>query len=303
MKPSGTSSVPQRARRSAVEWTPPKLVASATSSQRVEEGLGALGGGEREADERPEWRHLPARHSADRAGWTTSSTSSRSRSARGERRRVRARSARAAARAWASERWASQASNAPGMEPDCERQRRSADGPLAVANGEGAEQDVGVPARLLVPLSIGEVGAERERLLAERRQRACCRPRASAPAACAASDTAAMSHTSSRGFDGVSNHTSARARRGRAQLASVERGRRSWTADARAAPAAPPRRARTPGIAVAAGRRAGGRAAAWTGAPRVRAAMPEAKTTDSPPVELAERAPPAASRCGFSSRP
>jgi hypothetical protein len=33
MNPSGTSSVDQRARRSAVEWTPPKLVASLTSSQ------------------------------------------------------------------------------------------------------------------------------------------------------------------------------------------------------------------------------------------------------------------------------
>ncbi len=33
MKPSGTASVPQRARRSAVEWTPPKLVASATRVQ------------------------------------------------------------------------------------------------------------------------------------------------------------------------------------------------------------------------------------------------------------------------------
>jgi hypothetical protein len=32
MKRSVTSSVPQRARRSAAEWTPPKLVASATSS-------------------------------------------------------------------------------------------------------------------------------------------------------------------------------------------------------------------------------------------------------------------------------
>src|SRR5688572_15442406 len=35
MKPSDTASVPHRARRSAVVWTPPKLVASATSDAAV----------------------------------------------------------------------------------------------------------------------------------------------------------------------------------------------------------------------------------------------------------------------------
>ena len=58
MKPSATASVPQRARRSAVEWTPPKLVASATSSSAGEEALRALGAVEREADERAERLHL-----------------------------------------------------------------------------------------------------------------------------------------------------------------------------------------------------------------------------------------------------
>ena len=62
MKPSPTASLPQRARRSALECRPPKLVASATSSQAVEEGVGAGLRADVEADDRA---HAGPAHVAD----------------------------------------------------------------------------------------------------------------------------------------------------------------------------------------------------------------------------------------------
>ena len=61
-KPSDTSSPRQRARRSAVEWTPPKLVASAISSAAARKRLARSARAEVEGDDHPVAVHLPARH-------------------------------------------------------------------------------------------------------------------------------------------------------------------------------------------------------------------------------------------------
>ena len=174
MKPSATASVPQRARRSAVEWTPPKLVASATSSRSARKRCARSAPSSVKPTSGPKdciWRAAIAWCGwSARPGWRTSSTSGRSRS----------QSARASAFAlWrssrrasvASERCSSQASNGPG-----DRRRpasgaaRSARGPLGVADGDRAEDEVGVAGQRLGGAEHRGVGAEVERALAERRR-------------------------------------------------------------------------------------------------------------------------------------
>ena len=62
MKPSGTASPPQRARRSAQVHVPPKLVASVIQLRRSEEGLRRSLVRKIEAQHRAEVLHLPLRH-------------------------------------------------------------------------------------------------------------------------------------------------------------------------------------------------------------------------------------------------
>ena len=210
MKPSSTASVPQRPRRSAVECTPPKLVASATSSQRGEEALRALRALQREADERAGERHLARGAPPGRVA----------------RRRDVARSRRSRPRRPRSR------SSAPGggqrgqravREPGLERRPRSRPtgcaapqrlSPGGIGDGDRAEQDVGVPGQALVPESIASAPNASGRWPSG--VQTVLSTASSAPAACAAAATAAMSTTSSRGFDGDSIHTSAApsARRG-----------------------------------------------------------------------------------------
>ena len=138
MKPSATASVPQRARRSAVECTPPKLVASATSSQRGEEALRALGARQREADERPAeariWRAATAWAGVVREPRVRTSSTPRRRAAAGQRQRVRALALEPQRRASRASGAASQASNGAGdrARPAC-ASARSALGQLGVA--------------------------------------------------------------------------------------------------------------------------------------------------------------------------
>ena len=168
MKPSGTASVPQRPRRSAVECTPPNVVASATSSQRVEERLRLLGARQREAHQRPErriWRAATAWPEWPRAG---------------VRRRPRPASAPATASAFAlerSRRRSSVASERCAATPRTARRSRPRECASAAASSaspasrtdDRAEQHVRVPASVLVRAHHREVGAEVERALAERR--------------------------------------------------------------------------------------------------------------------------------------
>ena len=154
MKPSATSSVPQRARRSAVEWTPPKLVASTTSSQRVEERLGAPGALEREADERAREGHL-ARRDRVPPGWTTSTTSSRARSSSATRGRVGRRA----------------------LEPQAERGQRAVGEPGLEAAGDRARAGVRQRAQRRGPLRVAHARPRRAARRSARRATWC--PRAS----------------------------------------------------------------------------------------------------------------------------
>ena len=166
MKPSETSSVPQRARRSAVVWTPPKLVASTTSSQAS-----------RNAWARPALSSAKPTSGPVKAIWRPRSPSRRGGRPR-RRRRARAAAPRARSR-WpsersrrrpsvASERWASQASKPPAIAPERVRQRRSA-APRSGSRTETAPSSTSeCPQSALGAREHREVGAVGERLLAER---------------------------------------------------------------------------------------------------------------------------------------
>ena len=196
MKPSPTASLPQRARRSALECRPPKLVACRHQLAGVQEGVGAGVRADVEADDRADAR--PA-HVADVVA--------------GAQRRRRARGrwppgARGAGPSVASERCASHASNGPGIEPVAIRHARSASARCVVGHGDGAHDQVAVAGEVLGGAHHRVVRAELERALAQRarervvdgddarRRRA---PRRSARG---------RSSTSSPGLEGDSSHTS-----------------------------------------------------------------------------------------------
>ena len=178
-----------------------------------------------------------------RPGGTTSTTSSRSRSS----------AASAAALALerssrrpsvASERWASQASKPPAIAPE-----RRAPAPQAPRRALGSRRRPRRAAR-----RSGRTGSWCPRASRSRRRgraaagraacRPCCRPRAARPRRGRPPPTAAMSTTSSRGFDGVSSHTSAAPSRrlGDRRVSSARAASRR-----RAARAAPRARPRMPG--------------------------------------------------------
>ena len=183
----------------------------------VEHGLGALGALQREADEAAVLAHLAGRHRivggvVDREHVVALAQRARHRSAPAEDRSSRSASV-------ASERCASQASKAPGIAPDCERQRRSASS-VAPSRVETAPSSTSeCPQSVLVALITDRSAPSAS---------GCCpsgvasvlSTASSAPAACAASATAARSHTVSRGFAGVSTHTS-RAPGAAARISSV----------------------------------------------------------------------------------
>ena len=172
--------MPQRARRSAVEWTPPKLVASATSAQASRNAWARSALSSAKPTSGPAKAIWRAAISVP-DGWTTSATSSRARSSSAsavalalERSRRRP--------SVASERCASHASKPPAIAPD---ERAPAPQRLAPAPGRrtetAAEQHVGVPAeRSWCPRASRS--RPRGRAAAGRAGcRPCCRPRAARP--------------------------------------------------------------------------------------------------------------------------
>ena len=184
MKPSGTSSVPQRARRSAVECTPPKLVASLTSSQASRKAWACSAGRERQSE-----MTGPTPGPAD-AGHVVAAV---------ERVRQRAR-----VRLRALQPQAERGQRAMG-EPCLERSEDCCPSATAshellgqrrVADADRAEQHVRVPGQRLGAREHREVGAVVERPEAERRGDRVV-DRQQRPAACAAATTASRSQTSS----------------------------------------------------------------------------------------------------------
>ena len=283
-----TSSVPQRARRSAVECTPPKLVASATSSQAAEERL----------------RRASA--SRERRSATTQPTPGQRTSVDVVARRAAA-SASAArvgapgARARSAER-RQRAVRQPGLErarrsrPSASRHARSAARALGVAGGDVAEQQVAVAGERAscalatetsAPSSSGRWRSGVASVLSTATQRARL-ARGAAPAP-------AMSITSRPGFDGVSTHTIvAPPSASRTAASSVGTSRTSTPRGcevlARDRRARRGSRRRAPTSTSPARRPASSTA--------VTAAMPEAKSDRLAALELAQRALVARPRSG-----
>ena len=171
MKPSGTSSVPQRARRSAVECTPPKLVASVTSAHASRNACARSADAQREA-------HAAARRtsSARLRREQRPRARRRARAAPATARGVGARSARAAARAWPASDGRARPRTPPGIAPDCVRHSRSASARSASRGRDDAEQHVVVAGERLGARSSSP-GRRRAPAAAGRAAcRPCCRP-------------------------------------------------------------------------------------------------------------------------------
>ena len=295
MKPSGTASVPQRARRSAVVCTPPKLVASATSSHAARKRCAPRRPAARTPTHRPEAPvHLPRRDRRGRVGRAARGSARRrpgrrARERLGERQRVRA-------LALAAARRASPASGARATPRTARRSRRS----RARQRAQRARARCGV-ARGDVPSSrsrvAGRAPSSRSPSRCRRRARAAAgasgvasvlSTASSAPAACTSSASAAMSSTSSPGFDGVSTHTSVAPAERLARPPPRRSGTSRTSTPARLEVLA--RDAADAGIAVATARRARRPArAARAARRRSTAAMPDANTTRLAALELAER--------------
>ena len=288
MKPSGTSSVPQRARRSAVECTPPKLVASLTSSQASRNACACSADGQRErrsagADARATGRCVHVVAAGERLG---------------ERAGVRLRALQPQ-----PER-GQRAVREPGLERPEHRAGARAPGAQligerGVAHADRAEQHVRWPLSALVPRQHREVGAVVERPQAERRGDRVVDRQQRAARRAQRPTTASRSTTSSFGFEGVSTQTSV-APSAAATIASVSVGTaapRRRAASGRAAASL-----RMPGIAVAATPRA--RRPAGAAAANRRHRRHARGEDDASRRRRARRAP--RSRCvqvGFSSRP
>ncbi len=179
MKPSETSSVPQRARRSAVVWTPPKLVASTTSSQAPRNAWARPALSSAKPTSGPVKAIWRAAISVP-PGWTTSTTSSRARSSSASAVAL----ARGALEAQAER--GQRAVGEPGLEAAGDRARERAPAPqrrapLRVAHRDRAEQHVGVSAeRTSCPRASRS--PRRGRAAAGRAGcRRCCRRRAARP--------------------------------------------------------------------------------------------------------------------------
>ena len=151
MKPSGTASPPQRARRSAHVWTLPKLVASVTSRAAREEALRALGAPEVERDDHAVAAHLAPRDLVARVVRQAGVAHALHVVAGGEQPRDRQGVVAAALHAQRERR--KRAVREPGLERARERARLAAPvaerlRALGVARGDVAEQQVGVAAHL-----------------------------------------------------------------------------------------------------------------------------------------------------------
>ena len=171
MKPSGTASVPQRARRSAVACTPPKR-------RRLGHQLAARRGSAGRA-RRSRARSPPAARSGAsgarrpraRRGATSLGCDVVARAQqRRPRRGVRARALEPQRRAWPASGARARPRTRPGSRPTAVRQRRSASDQLGVARRETAPSSTSEwPESVLVPLIIAKSAPSVERALAERR--------------------------------------------------------------------------------------------------------------------------------------
>ena len=282
MKPSATGSIPQRPRRSAVECAPPNEVASATSVQRRQEPLRGRGVGQRERHDRSEQpAHLPRRRR-------------RGRGATAGRDRARRRRARTSAAATAS------AFARLALDPHAERRQRAVREPRLERPGDRARHVAPRPHRGGV---LGRRGSRRARgsgrsgpviafefetietsapiVSAGWASGVASEPSttSSAPRACTASASAAMSITVSgrvrRRLDPDEPRAGGRLHQ-RVEACSARRGRRcpaAWPPSAR--------RRRS--------RRAARPARRSTRAPPWHAAIPEAKPTHGAALERLER--------------
>ena len=194
MNPSGTSSVAQRARRSAVEWTPPKLVASLTSSHSSRKVWAASAVGSANDSTGPTPGQRTCVRSSRRASASTSACAL-----------ACARSSRSPS--VASDRCASHASNGPRMAPVRIRHSTSSSASASSRTLTAPSSTSECPVSAFVPdvmaksapWSSGRWPSGVATVLSIA---------ASAPAECAAATTASRSQTSRRGFDGVSTQTS-----------------------------------------------------------------------------------------------
>ena len=150
MKPSGTASPPQRARRSAHVWTLPKLVASVTRRAAARKRSARSRAPEVERDDDAVAAHLAPRHLVARVGRQAGIADALHVVARGEQSRDRQGVVAAAldARTRASEASGARARSrtGPGCAPAARRQSRSACARSGSRVGHVAEQQVGVAA-------------------------------------------------------------------------------------------------------------------------------------------------------------
>ena len=287
----GTSSVPQRSRRSAVAWTPPKEVASATSSHRCKNA----------------WRGPRSRARTRPGSRRTASGRTRRGRRDGRPRRPRSRSAPATASAPALDRSSRSAERRqrpvrePRLErahdgPDCDRQRLSASTSAPSRTVTAPRSTSECPHSVLVPLIIA-MSAPSARHCWPSGVARVLSTATSAPAACAAAaDRRDVAHVELRVRRRLDPHEP-RALDRRADLLGVggdELHLDAVQAFLRHEPHA--------GIAVVHRHELVARPADASSARRSRAAMPEANTSDVPPSS-APSACSSADQVGFASRP